>query len=186
MLADTAVRPAKPRENPYKLSDSGWLFLLVTPNCSRLWQVKHRNAGKEKLLALGADPEIPLEQARERRDEARRQLANGIDPGEIRCEKQDEPLTRKLDSPGKVLDLRKVQDKYMALRVESSSQTTKPMARIQPRHCGAHSLCEMPMLFSSQWPASRRDTGRRVISVASSRPAGSAAELFAKARKRGL
>src|SRR6185312_12443761 len=81
MLTDTAVRNAKPREKPYKLSDSGALYLLVSPNGSRLWRFKYRIAGKEKLLALGAYPEIPLKQARDRRDEARQQLANGIDPG---------------------------------------------------------------------------------------------------------
>lgn len=81
MLTDTAVRNAKPREKPYKLADSGALYLLISPGGSKLWRFKYRVDGKEKLLALGAYPEIPLKQARDRRDEARRLLANGVDPG---------------------------------------------------------------------------------------------------------
>jgi integrase len=81
VLTDTAVRNAKPREKPYKLSDSGALYLLISPGGSKLWRFKYRVEGKEKLLALGAYPEIPLKHARDRRDEARRLLANGVDPG---------------------------------------------------------------------------------------------------------
>jgi integrase len=81
VLTDTAVRNAKPREKPYKLSDSGALYLLISPGGSKLWRFKYRVEGKEKLLALGAYPEIPLKQARDRRDDARRLLANGVDPG---------------------------------------------------------------------------------------------------------
>jgi hypothetical protein len=52
-LSDSSIRNAKPAEKPYKLYDDGGLFLLVPPTGSRLWRLKYRFGGKEKLLALG-------------------------------------------------------------------------------------------------------------------------------------
>ena len=83
-LSDTTIRGAKPGPRPVKLSDAGGLYLLLTPAGSRLWRMKYRFAGKEKLLALGAYPTVSLKDARERRDEARKKLAAGYDPGEAR------------------------------------------------------------------------------------------------------
>jgi hypothetical protein len=90
MLTDTAIRNAKPRAKPYKLSDAQALYLLITPNGTRLWRLKYRIQGREKQLALGAYPEVSLKQARDHRDEARRLLALGVDPGE---KKQTEKTT---------------------------------------------------------------------------------------------
>jgi len=80
VLTDNAIRTAKPREKPYKMGDSGGLFLLLRPSGALWWSFKYRVAGKEKLLSFGVCPDVPLKLARERRDEARRQLASGIDP----------------------------------------------------------------------------------------------------------
>jgi integrase len=80
-LSDVKIRNSKPIEKPLKLFDSGGLFLLVTTKGGKLWRMKYRFVGKEKLLALGSYPEVALFDARHRRDEARRQLAQGIDPG---------------------------------------------------------------------------------------------------------
>lgn len=80
MLTVAAPQNAKPAAKPYKLYDERGLFLFVTPSGSRLWRLKYRIAGKEKLLALGAYPDISLKSARERRDDARKLIANGIDP----------------------------------------------------------------------------------------------------------
>lgn len=79
-LSDVAVRNAKPREKEYKLSDSGGLYLLVTPAGGKLWRLKFRVDGREKKLAIGAYPEIGLGDARKRRDEARELIAAGKDP----------------------------------------------------------------------------------------------------------
>ena len=79
-LTDIAIRNAKPRPKPYKLGDSGGLFLNITPAGGKLWRVKFRVAGKEKLLALGAWPEVSLATARKERDKAREALATGADP----------------------------------------------------------------------------------------------------------
>lgn len=80
-LTEARIRAAKAPEKPLKLFDGGGLFLLVQPNGSRLWRLKYRVEGREKLLALGAYPEVGLKAARQRREDARRQIAGGIDPG---------------------------------------------------------------------------------------------------------
>jgi hypothetical protein len=79
-LTDTEIRRSKPGDKPFKLSDGGGLHLMVTPSGGRLWRWKYRFEGAEKLMALGRYPEIPLAEARERRDAARKRLANGADP----------------------------------------------------------------------------------------------------------
>lgn len=79
-LTDVEIRSAKPRPKPYKLSDGGWLFMLVQPNGSRLWRMAYRFAGKEKTLSIGPYPDVSLRDARARRDEAKALLDAGIDP----------------------------------------------------------------------------------------------------------
>lgn len=63
-LSDVACRQAKPREKSYKMGDSGGLYLEITPKGSKLWRMKYRYGGKEKRLALGQYPEVPLADAR--------------------------------------------------------------------------------------------------------------------------
>lgn len=79
-LSDIAVRTAKPRAKEYKLSDSGGLYLLITPAGGKLWRLKFRVDGREKKLAIGAYPAIGLSDARKRRDDARELIATGADP----------------------------------------------------------------------------------------------------------
>lgn len=83
-LSDAKIRNAKPQVKEVKYFDGGGLFLLVTPTGGKLWRLKYRHAGKEKQLALGSYPEVTLSDARDRRDAARKQIAAGIDPGEVR------------------------------------------------------------------------------------------------------
>ncbi|MEB2319044.1 MAG: integrase arm-type DNA-binding domain-containing protein [Pseudomonadota bacterium] len=91
-LTDTAVRNARPGRTPagisttkpYKMGDAGGLYLEVAPAGGKYWRLKYRFGGTEKRLALGVYPDVPLAKARERRDEARKLLADGIDPGEHR------------------------------------------------------------------------------------------------------
>ncbi len=79
-LSDTAIRKIKSTEKPFKVADEKGLHLLVTPSGGKLWRMKYRFEGKEKLISFGAYPDVPLIRAREKRDEARRLLADGIDP----------------------------------------------------------------------------------------------------------
>src|ERR1700682_3597822 len=83
-LSDAKARNAKPRSKPYKIADGEGLFLFITPTGSKYWRLKYFFGGKEKLLALGVYPEISLADARERRGQARKVLASGNDPGEVK------------------------------------------------------------------------------------------------------
>ena len=83
-LSDTAIRTAKPTDKPYKLSDEKGLFLLITENGSKYWRLKYRFNGKEKLLSFGTYSDVGLKDARIKRDEARKLLAAGSNPGEHR------------------------------------------------------------------------------------------------------
>jgi integrase len=83
-LSDMKIQKAKSKDKPITLFDGGGLFLLVTPSGGKLWRFKYRFKGKEKKLAFGPYPEISLLDARKRRDEARAQIAHGIDPSAIR------------------------------------------------------------------------------------------------------
>jgi integrase len=84
LLTATEVKVAKQKEKAYKLTDGQGLYLQVAPNGGKRWRFKYCFGGKEKLLAFGIYPEISLAEAREKRDAARKQVANGIDPGELR------------------------------------------------------------------------------------------------------
>ncbi len=94
-LTDIEIKNAKPRAKPYKLSDGGWLFLLVNPNGSKLWRMAYRFDGKEKTLSLGPYPQLSLKDARNGRDEAKAQLAAGVDPG---AKRKLDKLTRDISS----------------------------------------------------------------------------------------
>lgn len=83
-LTDTAVRNAKPGDKPAKMFDERGLFLIITPAGGKWWRLRYKFDGKEKLLSLGVYPDVGLKDARDRRDEARKLLANAIDPGENR------------------------------------------------------------------------------------------------------
>jgi len=91
-LTDAVIRKAKPHPQSYKLFDGGGLYLEVMPSGGKLWRLKYRYGGKEKRLALGAFPEVPLSQARkdaptgarQKALEARALLAEGIDPSATR------------------------------------------------------------------------------------------------------
>ena len=87
-LTDTEIRKARPREKATRLPDGKGLFLFVTPAGGRLWRYKYRHNGKQKLMALGQYPDVPLALARERHATARRLLATGVDPmGQRKAEK---------------------------------------------------------------------------------------------------
>ena len=92
-LTETQAKNAKPRERAYKLADSEGLFLLVQPNGTRLWRMKYRFAGKEKLLSFGAYPALGIAAARDKRKAAKALLAEGKDPmkakGEVTSENGD-------------------------------------------------------------------------------------------------
>ena len=83
-LTEVAIKKAKPEAKPYKMADGGGLYLLVQANGAKYWRLKYRFQGVEKLLSLGVYPDVTLSQARERREDARKLLANDTDPGAVK------------------------------------------------------------------------------------------------------
>ncbi|MEY4593209.1 MAG: hypothetical protein RIR18_2104 [Pseudomonadota bacterium] len=83
-LTDAAIKNAKPTDKPRKLSDEKRLYLEVAPSGGKWWRLKYRIGGKEKRLSLGTYPETSLAVARDKRDEARRLVAAGTDPSDLR------------------------------------------------------------------------------------------------------
>lgn len=79
-LTDATIRAALPKEKPWKLFDGGGLYLLIHPNGSRYWKMKYRYVGNEGKLSFGVYPAVKLKEARERRDDAKRLMRDGIDP----------------------------------------------------------------------------------------------------------
>jgi integrase len=90
-LTDVSIRNAKPTDRLQKLADGGGLYLAIFPTGGKSWRFKYRYGGKEKLLTFGQWPAMSLAAARKKRDEARRLLAEGIDPG---AERQAERARR--------------------------------------------------------------------------------------------
>jgi len=83
-LTDTTIKNAKPKAKPYKLHDVDGLFLLINPTGSKLWRFKFRFDGKEQSLSFGSYPAISLKRAREKRDEAKTLISEGINPSDHR------------------------------------------------------------------------------------------------------
>ena len=97
-LSDTTIRKAKPTDKPVRLSDDGGLYLLLNTNGSKWWRFDYRYAGKRKTLSMGVYPDVGLKDARERRDVARKLLANDIDPGENRKVQKSAKVERAANS----------------------------------------------------------------------------------------
>lgn len=85
-LTDIKVKQAKPEARDRKLYDTGGMYLLVKKNGSKYWRLKYRVEGREKTLALGVYPDVSLKDARLKRDDARKLIANGHDPSQIKKE----------------------------------------------------------------------------------------------------
>lgn len=110
-LTDIKCKNTKPTDKPQKLGDSGGLYLYVMPNGAKYWRMKYRIHGKEKLLALGVYPETTLSEARDKRDTARKLVAQGTDPSAqkkeekhlaaLNAENTFEPLAREWHSKNK-------------------------------------------------------------------------------------
>ncbi len=117
-LTDIVAKNAKSTEKKYKLSDEKGLFLLIHPNGSKYWQMKFRFSGKEKLLSFGTYPETSLKEARDKRDKARKQIQEGLNPSQ---EKKLEKLQRHISS----------ENSFQSIATEWHS---KQLERWTPRH----------------------------------------------------
>jgi len=82
------IHCTKPKDKPYTLGDGQSMSLLIEPNGSKSWRFRYRYAGKPKMISLGVYPTITLPDARSRRDEARKLVAEGKNPSEVRKEQK--------------------------------------------------------------------------------------------------
>lgn len=96
-LTNAIIANTISQEKPFKLSDGGGMYLHVMPNGSKYWRCKYRFQGKEKTIALGVYPDVSLKDARNRREDARRQLAQNIDPNAVKKELKEE-MTHKFEN----------------------------------------------------------------------------------------
>lgn len=92
LLTDIQIRKAKPSDKAYTLNDGNGLSLLIEPNGSKGWRFRYRFAGKPKMISFGVYGQISLADARRKRDEAKKQLSDGIDPSDAR---KSEKITQK-------------------------------------------------------------------------------------------
>ena len=113
-LSEVTIRAAKPRERPYKVYDEKGLYLLVKPGGGRLWRFKFVHGGVEKLLSLGIYPDVPLKLARERRDEARKQVAAHVDPA----------LKRRVERSARAHTFSALAEEWLQTRKDSLSEST--------------------------------------------------------------
>ncbi|ELK8904742.1 tyrosine-type recombinase/integrase [Escherichia coli] len=94
-LTDIQIKRAKPQDKPYTMNDGHGLSLLIKPDGSKGWRFRFRFAGKARLMSFGSYELVSLAEAREKRDTARKQVANGIDPVE---ERKAQKLAQKLST----------------------------------------------------------------------------------------
>jgi integrase len=132
-LTDTAIRNAKPGAKPYKLADERGLHLLIQPQGGRLWRMKYRVNGAdseglpkriERLLSFGSYPEVSLKSARELRDEARKRLAEGIDPSQL---KRDTKIASALGASN---SFGAIADEYI-LRMEQEDRAEATLKKVR-------------------------------------------------------
>lgn len=171
MLTALAIEHAKPRDKPYKLSDGNGLSLLVETNGSKLWRFRYHFGGKEKMLALGSFPDVALATARERRDDARKLLADGIDPSQHRKDQKLANAIAEKNTFGAIAEeyiARLEQQKKAPITVSknrwllldlAASLKDRPVARITP--------AEILTLLRGVEGSGRRETARRLRSTIS-------------------
>ena len=161
-----SIQNAKPKEKPYKLSDGHGLHLLIRSGGQKLWRFRYQFGGKEKMLSLGSFPEVSLASARQKRQDARRQVAEGIDPSQQRKEAKiasktanentfgviaEEYLAR-LSADGKAETT--VDKNRWLLEDLASPLTSRPITEITP--------AEILGILKRIEKSGRRDTARRL------------------------
>jgi hypothetical protein len=122
-LTDVKVRNAEPAASPRELFDGRGLFLLVAPGGGKWWRFKYSFAGKAKLLSLGVYPDVGLKEPRDRREQARRLLASGIDPS----------AERKATKEAQVAGGRREQESFEAVAREWLEKSSPGWAAVMPK-----------------------------------------------------
>ena len=118
MLTDTKLRSLKPRANVYRVADANGLCIEVRPSGAKLWRYRYRLNGKASMASLGEYPLVPLVDARERRDAARKTLAAGVSP----VAAEQARRTAQAEKAGNTFAV--IAAEYLAQRVKSVSAST--------------------------------------------------------------
>lgn len=171
-LSELAVRKAKSREKPYKMADGGGLFLHVQPGGSKLWRMKYRFLGKEKLLSFGPYPLLGIADARYKRDEAKRLLLEGIDPAEKKRLDRQEAELQSQQTFGLLAKEYLERQKENRLAASTIAKTTWLLedlaAPIANRPIRDITPAELLLLLQSIEKSGRRETARRLRGTISS------------------
>ncbi len=171
-LSEFAVRNAKARDKAYKLTDGGGLYLHIQPNGSKLWRMKFRHLGKEKLLSFGPYPLVSIAGARRKRDDAKQLLLNGTDPAQQKREERLDAEAKARQTFGLLVDeyLERQRDRRAAaatiakttwlLKDIASPLANRPIHEITP--------AEILFLLQVVEKSGRRETARRLRGTISS------------------
>lgn len=166
MLSQTQVLTAKPRDKPYKLSDGGGLHLLVEKSGSKLWRFRYQFQRKEKMLSLGSFPEVGLAQARQRRDDARKLLAEDKDPSQERKEQKFKTLEAAKNTYGVLAEeyLKKMEDEGKSPSTLESTRhyLLNLAAPLKERPVTEITAAEILALLRKVEQSGRRESARRV------------------------
>ena len=131
-LSDVRLRALKPRSKAYKVPDADGLYLEVRTSGAKLWRFRFCHLGKESRISLGSYPEIGLASARKKRDEARQQLAEGLDPA---AERRREKLTAAFKAANNFGDVAKEYIEKMVADGRAETTTVKAnwlLAQLKP------------------------------------------------------
>lgn len=160
-LSDIAIRAAKPRPKPYKLTDEKGLCLQVNPDGSRWWRLRYRFHGREKMLSLGVYPEVSLRRAREKRSEARQMLDKGTDPS----------ADRKAKRAGYENTFRAISAEWLAKQTDMEEASTRRRAQswldVVNRKIGSQPITDLTIddlasIIDSFSAKGRHDTAHRI------------------------
>jgi Arm DNA-binding domain len=124
-LTDRDAAQAKASDKQYKLTDGRGLFLLMHPNGGKYWRLAYRYAGKQKTLALGVYPDVSLTDARIRRDDARKLLANGTDPVAMKRAQKADKLAQSLALINPVFQL-SMKDDALTIKTKRTTLALTP------------------------------------------------------------
>ncbi len=165
-LSEFAIRKAKPKGKPYRLSDGGGLHLLVQPSGGKLWQMRYRYGGKENVLSFGSYPPVTLAKARQKRDEAKQLLIDKVDPAGQRRLDQIAAETLARQTFGLVADeyLERMQEKGAApTTITKTTWLLKDLAQpLSKRPIREITPAELLNLLRRIEHSGRRETARRL------------------------
>jgi len=165
-LSHFAITKARPKDKPYKLADGNGLYLLVQPGGGKLWRFRYRFAGKENMLAFGVYPDVSLSDAREKRDQARKLLAAGIDPSSRRKTDKAAAFVAARNTFGAVADevlANKEANDAAASTLDKNHWLLKELAApLEKRPIAEITAAEILQLLKRIEVSGRRETARRL------------------------